>query len=650
MFKFKSQLITPFLLLPRFYKNLLVFFIDLFFCILSVWISFYLRIGTFERISTPAYIAMLISILFALPIFKVFGLYRAIFRYSDLAALYGISNALFLYGLVYFSIITVFGVPNIPRTLGIIQPIVLFTLVITSRLLVKDLTRRNKKELDKSKNNNNAIIYGAGIAGRQLLSAMINSEKISIIGFIDDDERIQGLTINGIKIYSPIELKKLIKTKSVSQVYLAIPSASQKLRHSLINKIKLTGTEIRAIPSLDDLASGKVTTSELKELNTSDLLNRESVKPNKDLLEKNISNKTVLVTGAGGSIGSELCRQIIKLSPYKLVLVEMNEYSLYSIHSELEKQINNSLRNPNFEIIPLLANIQNEDRIKDIIKTVKPNTIFHAAAYKHVPLVERNLLEGIQNNIFGTFITAKIASEENVDNFVLISTDKAVRPTNVMGATKRVAELCLKAIQNNEDIGNKTIFSIVRFGNVLDSSGSVIPKFKKQIKEGGPITLTHPAITRFFMTIPEASQLVIQSSSLAKGGEVFLLDMGEPVKIFDLAKRMIELYGLSLKDQSNINGDIEIAITGLRPGEKLYEELLIEGDNNKTIHPKIRFSKDKSLDYSQLEKKLYDLKILIEKKDIVNIIILLKELVAGFNPEHETFDWIHNHKKLSLEN
>ena len=650
MFKFKSQLITPLLLLPRFYKSLLVFFIDLFFCILSVWISFYLRVGTFDRISTPAYIAMLISIMFALPIFKVFGLYKAIFRYSDLAALYGISNALFLYGLVYFSFITVFGIPDIPRTLGIIQPIVLFTLVISSRLLVKDLTRRNKKELDKSKNNNKAIIYGAGTAGRQLLSAMMNSETISIVGFIDDDEKIQGLTINGIKIYSPIELKRLIKTKSVSQVYLAIPSASQKLRHSLINKIKVTGTEIRAIPSLDDLASGKVTTSELKELNTSDLLNRESVRPNKELLEKNISNKTVLVTGAGGSIGAELCRQIIKLSPYKLVLVEMNEYSLYSIHSDLEKQINTSLKNPNLEIIPLLANIQNEDRIKDIIKTLKPNTIFHAAAYKHVPIVERNLLEGIQNNIYGTFITAKIASEENVDNFVLISTDKAVRPTNVMGATKRVAELCLKAIQNNQEIGNKTIFSIVRFGNVLDSSGSVIPKFKKQIKDGGPITLTHPEITRFFMTIPEAAQLVIQSSSLAKGGEVFLLDMGEPVKIFDLAKRMIELYGLTLKDKSNINGDIEIEITGLRPGEKLYEELLIEGDNNKTIHPKIRFSKDKSLDYLQLEKKLYDLRIFIEKKDIVNIIILLKELVSGFNPEYETFDWIYNHKKLSSEN
>ena len=404
---------------------------------------------------------------------------------------------------------------------------------------------------------------------------------------------------------------------------------------------------MHTLPSFADLAGGRVTTSDLRDLDIDDLLARESVAPNHILLAKNISSKVVMVTGAGGSIGSELCRQIVKLKPKKVLLVEMSEYALYAIHSELES-LREGLRDfDRNRILPLLASVQDVDRMLEIMNTWKPDTVYHAAAYKHVPLVEHNLAEGVKNNVIGTLTTAQLAIKNGVSDFVLISTDKAVRPTNVMGATKRMAELCLQALFANQAStsiyqgeSGKTKLSMVRFGNVLDSSGSVIPRFRKQIRDGSSITLTHPEITRFFMTIPEAAQLVIQAGAMAKGGDVFVLDMGEPVKIADLARRMVELSGLSLRDESNPEGDIEIVVTGLRPGEKLYEELMLGDDPKPTMHPKIMQAQDPFIPWGQLEIDLNNLKTLLNEKNIEMIIATLQKLVAGYQPNCEVVDWV----------
>jgi len=662
------QASQPVLALPRYAKRFIALTVDISLCILTVWLAFYLRLGEFVSLAydTPWASGLLsasgISVILALPLFIVSGLYRAIFRHSGWPAMMAVSRALAVYGLVYASVITAVGISDVPRTVGLIQPLLLFFAVGGSRAVARFWlggAYRNQLQVSALPK---ALVYGAGSAGRQLVSALSNSYEMRVVGFLDDDDRLHGHALNGKPIFSPHELPGLIESKGVTHVLLAIPSASRKRRNDILKKIGQHPVAVRTLPSFTDLAEGRVTTSDLRELDIDDLLGRESVAPNHILLAKNITNKVVLVTGAGGSIGSELCRQIIKLGPKNLLLVEMSEYALYTIHSELEGLSAQSIPHPSplpggekgRFVVTLLASVQNEDRMLEIMDTWQPDTIYHAAAYKHVPLVEHNLSEGVKNNVIGTLTAAQVAIDKGVSDFVMISTDKAVRPANVMGASKRLAEMCLQALFANQASDSrsrkergKTRLSMVRFGNVLDSSGSVIPRFRKQIRDGGPITLTHPEITRYFMTIPEAAQLVIQAGAMAKGGDVFVLDMGESVKIANLAKRMVELSGLSVRNNENPDGDIEITVTGLRPGEKLYEELLLGDNPQPTLHPKIQRAQDPFIPWAQLDTDLNTLKLLLEHNNVEAVMALLQKLVTGFSPSSEIVDWVYAEQILA---
>ena len=501
-----------------------------------------------------------------------------------------------------------------------------------------------------------ALIYGAGSAGRQLASGLSINKEMIVKGFIDDDPRLQRNTINGVSVYPSSNLQDLIRELDITDVLLAIPSASQARRSEIIASLNGCGVRVRTLPGLIDLASGRVRISDLHDLDMNDLLGRAVVPPELELLEKNIRNRVVLVTGAGGSIGSELCRQIIKFSPKSLILIDSSEHSLYSIYEELKRAIigleddrlagdGDSQTSPlplylPIKLVPCLASVRDGDLLLKIFRAHRPATVFHAAAYKHVPLVEQNPAEGIRNNVFGTFTCAQVSLECGVSNFILVSTDKAVRPTNVMGASKRIAELVLQAMT---DIANKgdhsTNFSMVRFGNVLGSSGSVAPLFSAQIAAGGPITLTHPEVTRYFMTIPEAAQLVIQASAMATGGDVFVLDMGEPVRIYDLAAKMVYLSGLLVKDEAFPHGDIEIKVTGLRPGEKLYEELLIGENPQPTVHPKIMKAHEEFFSWEQLQQELEKLNLALDTCDSKLIRSMLKKLVPGYQPNGDAVDW-----------
>ena len=574
----------PVLDLPRWTKRLVAISVDVCLCVVSTWIAFYLRLSEFvdlERLMKSA----LISLLIAVSIFSITGLYRAIFRYSGWPAILAVARAMTLYGLIFGTIITVIGVDGTPRTIGIIQPLVLFFWLSGSRLFARFWlggSYRSRLDLDAV---SRALIYGAGTAGMQLADGLSGGRDLKVIGFVDDDERLQGRTLNGLKVSAPESLPSLIDSRAVSHVLLAMPSISRTRRNQIIEVLTKYEVTVRTLPSFSEIADGKVSISDVKELDLDDLLGRETVEPYTTLLSKNITGKTVLVTGAGGSIGSELSRQIAKLDPKLLLLIDISEFALYSIHCEIERMNLISGKSNQVKVVPLLCSVQDFERIQTIISLWKPATIYHAAAYKHVPLVEHNVIEGIRNNVFGTLNVTKAALEIGVQDFVLVSTDKAVRPTNVMGATKRLSEMILQAL--NAERRSLTRLSMVRFGNVLASSGSVIPIFKSQIASGGPITLTHPEVNRFFMTIPEAAALVIQAGAMAKPGDVFVLDMGQSIKILDLAVRMIQLSGLTVRDEENPDGDIAIEVIGLRPGEKLYEELLIGDDAAQTDHPKI---------------------------------------------------------------
>ncbi len=616
---------------PRFVKSSIAFSIDLALCIFSIWISYYLRLGEFISFSDRGLNALIYSILISFPLFFLFGLYKSIFRSSGMSTIFIVSKAIIIYGIIYLSLIVFFRLDGIPRTLGLIQPLVLWILIISWRIVFKNLLCKFISNNTFTNNVSNALVYGAGIAGRQLLRAMQESNEIKIKGFLDDDINQQGCFIDGKMIFAPKDLKYLIKKRNINLILLALPSIPISQRSKIVLNLSNYKIAVRTIPSISDLAKGKSLITDLIDLNIDDLLGRIVVEPNRELMSENIFSKTILVTGAGGSIGSELCRQIIQYSPKNILLIEISEYALYKIHSELE-----TVNLNNINLIPLLASVQDKKRIKEIISIWRPSTIFHAAAYKHVPLVEHNLVEALKNNLFGTFYLANLAGTYKVPNFVFISTDKAVRPTNFMGATKRFAEISLQALNNN---ALNTKFSIVRFGNVLDSSGSVIPKFREQIKNGGPITLTHLEITRYFMTITEAAQLVIQAGAMAKGGDVFLLDMGEPIKIYDLAKRMIQLSGKSIKNEKNINGEIQIKITGLRPGEKLYEELLLSNSPQKTKHPRIFKSKEPFIDFDDLIIEMKILKKLIEENDLFEIIKKLKIIVPEYTPNSKIVDY-----------
>jgi FlaA1/EpsC-like NDP-sugar epimerase len=620
-------------------KRLVVASMDAALCWIAVWLAFDLRLESWLPFNANMALASVASMAIALPLFVAFGLYRAIFRYAGIDALYAIFKSLAIYAFVFVSIFTLVGVAGVPRTVGIIQPTLLAVFVLMSRVIARYWLGGLYRRMSKA-DARRLLIYGAGSAGRQLASALANSAELRPVGYLDDDDRLHGQTLNGLKIYNPSRLEELVIKLNVHDVLLAMPSASRARRNEVLELTRKARVQVRTLPGLADLAQGNVQVSDLKELDIEDLLGREPVVPNPLLLGKNIASKVVLVTGAGGSIGSELCRQIIKAKPTVLLLVELSEFALYAIHQELEKKLQQT--QVACELVPLLGNVQDGKRMADILSSWQPATVYHAAAYKHVPLVEQNPGQGIQNNVFGTMTLAKLAAQYGVADFVLISTDKAVRPTNIMGASKRLAEMVLQALaQSTSQSNGKTRFSMVRFGNVLGSSGSVVPLFRRLIKEGGPITVTHPEVTRYFMTIPEAAELVIQAGAMAEGGDVFVLDMGESVKIVDLAHRMIELSGLSLKDEANPDGDIAIEVTGLRPGEKLYEELLIGDDPRSTAHPRIMKAHEAFLKFDELTPLLDQLAQAVEANDVSGVRANLQTAVLGYQPSSQVADLIY---------
>ena len=633
-----QALVAPLLAMPRVAKRALALLVDSSFCVLTIWLAYCFRLNEWTVLTGVQWLPVFVSLCMALPIFIVMGMYRAIFRYANLAAFITVLKAIAIYGFAFMTIFTALSVPGVPRTVGILQPFLLLIGIGLSRLGIRywlgDAYQRilHKNMLAK------VLIYGAGKAGRQLAAALTNSAELNVVGYLDDDPRLKGGVMGGLPIYDPSDLPVLAETLGVHNVLLALPSASRQRRNEILEHIRKARVNVRTLPDLTALAQGRVAVSDIRELEIEDLLGREAVAPRQELLDKAMRNKVVMVTGAGGSIGGELCRQILRNAPSSLILLDQNEFALYNIDAELRK-LAELYEHENLQIVPILCSVRDQDRIEHIIQSWRPQTLYHAAAYKHVPLVEHNAVEGIKNNVMGTLVAARAARKYGVSNFVLISTDKAVRPTNVMGASKRLAEMVLQALAAESATDRlRTNFSMVRFGNVLGSSGSVVPLFRQQIKEGGPVTLTHREITRYFMTISEASQLVIQAGAMGEGGDVFLLDMGEPVRIADLARKMVELSGLSVRDDNSPEGDIALSVTGLRPGEKLYEELLI-GDNPETTeHPRIMKAREDFLFWPELLKRLNSLNAALDRNDMVAARAILAELVSGYSSTGEVSD------------
>lgn len=612
------------LVLPRIAKRAVALLVDGLLCILTVALAFALRLDGWSTPSSYQLFAYLGALIFAIPLFVSFGLYRAIFRFAGWGALVGVVRACVLYGLIYSFVFTIVGVPEVPRTVGLIQPALLLLGVGASRAFARALLGDGYRALLGASPQRRVLIYGAGSAGRQLAAALATSADMELVGFVDDDPRLQGSLLNGKRIFPPFALGDRINTLEIDDLLLAIPSATRQRRSEIVDNLKGTSAAIRTLPGLMDIAHGRVTVKDLRELDIEDLLGREAIPPDEKLLSDNITGRVVMVTGAGGSIGSELCRQILKQDPKVLVLVENSEFNLYAIEQDLEKIVSAQQHGEATLIVRALGSVQDESRMDCLMARWRPETIYHAAAFKHVPIVESNPGQGVLNNVFGTRTMARLAIRYSVRNFVLVSTDKAVRPTNVMGTTKRLAELVLQSLAATEP---DTCFAMVRFGNVLGSSGSVVPLFRQQIQAGGPVTLTHKDITRYFMTIPEAALLVVQAGAMAKGGEVFVLEMGEPVRILDLARRMIELSGLRVRDDDCPDGDIAIEYVGLRPGEKLYEELLISANAESTSHPRIMKAREDFIPLRELEEQLYMLRRYAETDQTSKIIELLCSLV-----------------------
>ncbi len=628
-----KEVLDSVVFLPRYLKKTLVVFIDICLCIFCTWLAFLIRLDELIFVNQINFIPSLVSISVAIPIFWFFGLYRTIFRYAGASIFFSITQSIIIYSIFYFLVIGIYKIQGVPRSIGVLQPIILFLAIISFRLGVRYIFTI-EYNFEKPLNKKNVLIYGAGQAGRQLLLALENSPEFKVIGFLDDNDQLHRQDLFGKFIYDPSKLENIVKEKNISLILLALPEISRKKRFEIIEHLSKYQLTVKTLPSISEIVGGRISISDIKDLNINDLLNRREIKPKTELLIKNINHKNVLVTGAGGTIGAELCRQISRLKPNKLLLLELSEFSLYKIYEELITY------NKNLKIIPLLGNVMDQEKLEKFFETFEVNTIYHTAAYKHVPLVEENICEGVKNNIFGTIAVANASIKMKISNLVLISSDKAVRPTNIMGASKRLSELYMQAIYNNTK-NTYTNFSIVRFGNVLESSGSVIPKFKKQIKEGGPISLTHKDITRYFMTVNEAAQLVIQAGAMGKKSEVFILDMGKSVKIKNLIHKMIKLSGLSIKDNKNPYGDIEIKIIGLRPGEKLYEELLIGDNPQKTSHSKIYKTTEVYIPFNQLEVELNKLRFFIENNMVKEIKNLFYELSILHKHNSEIVDHIY---------
>jgi len=636
---------------------------------LALWLAFYLRLDNMALIQPFGGHAWLFIMapLVALPIFITKGFYRAVMRFvgyqASVAIFEGVTIATIMLGIVIY-----IGPNHPPVPRGVIFIYWLLLLVMTGglRMLMRSYFNRgslrltqfipfyNGNPIDKDDKRKKVLIYGAGHSGNQLLTAIRMGNEMRVVGFIDDNPDLIGRVIAGVPIFDPTNLGGIIIATEAQEVLLAIPSATRARRLQIINALAPYKVLVRTVPGMMDLVSGKIKVQDLREVDIADLLGRDPVAPNMALFEQCVKQQVVMVTGAGGSIGSELCRQIVHLQPRVLILFEHSEFALYDIHREISIFARN--KQLDLQVVPILGSIRNQSRLFDIMSGWKVDTVYHAAAYKHVPMVEHNIAEGVRNNIFGTLYTAQSAIRAYVKNFVLISTDKAVRPTNIMGSTKRMAELVLQALAresspvlfNAEEYGrftNQTRFTMVRFGNVLGSSGSVIPLFRKQISAGGPLTVTHPDITRYFMTIPEAAQLVIQAGSMGKGGDVFVLDMGEPVKIIDLAKKMIQLSGLTVKSKDNPAGDIEVKFSGLRPGEKLYEELLIGDNVTKTDHPMIQRANELHTEWEELKTHLVTLDKSIRSYDYQKVRDVFHLLVEGFKPDEHIVDWVHTRQE-----
>ena len=606
--------------LSRWKKRFIMIVADLVMIPFALWASFAMRYGSWQPELNDGVWLLVAAPLLSIPTFVKLGLYRAIIRFLGSQALVAVIRGISVSVVALVLITYLFDLQGIPRSVYIIYWGTALLLVGGSRHFVRRTYHLSNNKVLRT----NVAIYGAGTSGAQLAQALLNSEKYRPVLFLDDDLALQKSFVHGLKIHSPIELADLVERYQLKQLLLAMPSVEISQRREILHKLEHLPIYVRTIPGMADLVSG-ASIAELREIEIDDLLGRSPVAPNQALLSNSISEKRVMVTGAGGSIGSELCRQIVRQSPAKLVLFDISEFALYRIERELFELCRyDELK---LEIVPVLGSVQNQVRIAETIRKHAVQTLYHAAAYKHVPLVEQNPVEGLQNNALGTYRTALAAYEAKVERFVLVSTDKAVRPTNVMGASKRMAELALQALAQ---LPSNTVFSMVRFGNVLGSSGSVVPLFRKQIKVGGPITITHPDIIRYFMTIPEAAQLVIQAGTMSKGGEVFLLDMGKPVKIVDLARRMIRLSGLQEQTEDNPSGDIALAYTGLRPGEKLYEELLIEGDVSPTSHPRIFHAHEEKVSWDEYQTILDNLTTACNRRDVDRIYAMLRDYVSGF--------------------
>jgi len=620
-------LINALIKIPRIYKQIFIISLDSLILISCLFLSFSLRLGYWFWPEFYLLLVILGAPIISVPIFFYFGLYHGISRFFGMPGLWGVFKAVCLYSLIWGLVGFMSSLDGIPRSVILINLLLSLISIIGLRILARSLL--SNPNIIKNDKTINVLIYGAGSTGSQLMEALLQKSEYQPVAFIDDSSNLNRQFINNIKVHNFHDIDYLIKKYSVNEVFLAMPSISRVKRNQIIKNLQPFPVNVKTLPSFNDIAKGNLSIDDFRQVKIEDLLGRESVTPNQSLLEVNIRGKVVMVTGAGGSIGSELCRQIALLGVSKLILFEQSELALYNIDLELNKSV---------DLISLLGSVVNQDRVESICKKFGVQTIYHAAAYKHVPLVEFNNTEGVINNIFGTLGVANAAINCGVETFVLISTDKAVRPTNTMGATKRCSEIILQSLSQNQKL---TRFMMVRFGNVLDSSGSVIPLFKKQIKAGGPITLTDKKVVRYFMTISEAVELVIQAGAMGKGGDIFVLNMGEPVRIYDLAIKMIKLSGLEVLSEINPNGDIEIKITGLRPGEKLYEELLIGGDVYETENSLIMRVVEETVDWSELELILKRLEVAALKFNHLKLRAILIKIVPEFKPQSSIADILY---------
>jgi len=619
--------------LSRSVKQILMMLADSVMLVFALWLSFTLLGTDFFAQPEPFYLYLALATVLSIIFFTRIGLYRAIVLYmglqSGFVVLQGVTVATCLLAVAYlmsqaphtsdYSVLPIFWMISLMFIGG-------------SRFMAKVALQ---SLIQNFRPKEPVIIYGAGSSGMQLVVALQNGDQYLPVAFVDDSQSIVGSTVHGIRVYSPKSLYELIESFSVRQILLAIPSATHAERKEILNRLEHLPVHVKTVPDLFDMVSGKAGVDQIRDIDIEDLLGRDIVPPNPELLGACITAQSVMVTGAGGSIGSELCRQIVLRNPARVILLDSFEYGLYDVESELKEKLAGIEGGDKIEIIALLGSVCNRVLMQNAIKVFEVDTVYHVAAYKQVPMVEKNIVEGVHNNIFGTVISANAAMDNQVKNFVLISTDKAVRPTNFMGASKRFAEQVLQALAQRDQF---TKFSMVRFGNVLGSSGSVVPLFRKQISLGGPVTVTHPEVTRYFMTVQEAAQLVIQAGSMAKGGDVFVLDMHEPIRIVDLAKKMVHLMGYDIKDENSYRGDIAIEYTGLRPGEKLYEELHIGESVTGTVHPKIMRAEEDTLSWDELEKLLFRLQRACEHLDLQEIRSILIEAVDGFEPKEVASD------------